>query len=107
MNMNNIPAGWNHPDSTPIKQEEPDDWFSNKPVPTWTFGDHISCPTILIQNKALEGEVIGLVWLPYKKGHSWWYCVAAVGQDTGWWISEVEIRNSSVSAGVDDNDHDA
>jgi hypothetical protein len=97
--MNNIPAGWNHPDSTPIKKEEPDDWFSDKPTPIWTFGDRLVSSTdeigIPFPNKVGDiCQVIGLVWLPYEKGHSWWYCLGAIGfsRRGGIWYSESELQ---------------
>ena len=95
MNMKNVPAGWNHPDSTPIKKEEPDDWFSDKPVPTWTFGDRLVYWS-KEDEKGNTAEVIGMVWLPQKKGHSWWYCLSTEIKESGTWHPEAEIEKDWV-----------
>jgi hypothetical protein len=98
-----IPIGSNHPDATPLKQEEPDDWFSDKPVPIWTFGDRlVYSPPSSSDERAIPfrkkpgdiSEVIGLVWLPHEKGHSWWYCLAAISCNSkgGIWHSEPEVQ---------------
>lgn len=47
-------------------------------------------------NKGGVSEVIGLAWLPFKKGQSWYYCLAAEGETTGMWLCEAEVEQNWV-----------
>lgn len=78
--IENIPANFNHPDSTPLKREEPDDFFTDKPVPIFQFGDQL-------QHKSgfRRGEVIGIYW---RRNKEWVYLLDYTGEGFGQWFRE-------------------
>jgi hypothetical protein len=81
--MSDIPPGWNHPDSSPVKPEETIDFFSDKPVPLFNFGE------LLICNKTgRSGEVIGIQW----RRTAWIYCLDYTGQGYGQWFYESNLK---------------
>jgi hypothetical protein len=83
--MSDIPPGWNHPDSSPVKPEEPVDFFNDKPVPRFTFGNLLQC-----SETGKLGEVIGIQW---RQRHGYWiYCLDCTGEGYGQWFIESNLK---------------
>lgn len=82
MNNEIIPIDSNHPDATLPKREEPDNFFSDKAVPIFGFGDYLK-----IKSRNVTGTVIGLAW----RKDSWEYFIDYSGEGYGHWVSEQNL----------------
>lgn len=91
MNSKIIPLDSNHPDATPLKREEPDDFFSDKAVPIFGFGDYLK-----IKSRNVAGTVIGLLWC---RNFSWKYCIDYSGEGYGHWVSEENLTLANNEGG--------